>query len=97
VLEEAAESSGTRAPRTVAQFLACAVEPPAPRAVENAVALLEGIGALAAGERLTRLGRHLAALPLPPIAGKMLLYGILFGVLDPVLTVACAQVGAQCS
>jgi hypothetical protein len=39
----------------------------------------------------------LAALPLPPIAGKMLLYGILFGVLDPVLTVACAQVGAQCS
>ncbi len=37
------------------------------------------------------LGRHLAALPLPPRVGKMLLYGVLFGCLDPVLTVACCM------
>ena len=35
--------------------------------------------------------RHLAALPLPPRVGKMLLYGILFEVLDPILTVACCM------
>lgn len=42
-------------------------------------------------ERLTSLGRHLAALPLPPALGKMLLYGVLFSCLDPVLTVACVM------
>ncbi len=40
-------------------------------------------------EALTRLGRHLAALPLPPAAGKLLLYGLLFRCLDPLLTIAC--------
>ena len=33
------------------------------------------------------LGRHLAALPLPPRIGKMLLYGCL----DPILTVTCCM------
>lgn len=42
-------------------------------------------------EALTRLGRHLAALPLPPAAGKLLLYGVLFRCLDPLLTIACGQ------
>ncbi len=42
-------------------------------------------------ERLTLLGRHLAALPLPPRVGKLLLYGVLFRCLDPVLTIACAM------
>lgn len=47
---------------------------------------LQDIGALDDDERLTRLGRHLAALPLPPKVGKMLLFAIMFGVLDPLLT-----------
>lgn len=47
-------------------------------------------GALDESEALTTLGHHLAALPLPPALGKMLLYGCIFGVLDPVLTVACS-------
>ncbi len=51
-----------------------------------------GICMVQAGtEQLTVLGRHLAALPLPPRIGKMLLYGVLFGCLDPVLTVTCAM------
>ncbi|KAK9814740.1 hypothetical protein WJX72_010718 [[Myrmecia] bisecta] len=78
--------------RSVAAFLAKAVEPPADAAVNNAVRLLETIGALEEGtEALTVLGRHLAALPLPPRVGKMLLYGLLFGCLDPILTVACSM------
>ena len=43
------------------------------------------------GEGLTQLGRHLAALPLPPRVGKLILYGVLFRCLDPVLTIACAM------
>ena len=46
-------------------------------------------GALDEEERLTTLGRHLAALPLPPALGKLLLLGVLWGCLDPVLTAAC--------
>lgn len=56
-----------------------------------AIALLEDIGALDAEEELTTMGRHLAALPLSPRIGKLLLYAILFGCLDPILTVACGE------
>lgn len=48
--------------------------------------LAQDIGAFDDAEHLTRLGRHLAALPLPPKVGKMLLLAIMFGVLDPLLT-----------
>ena len=60
-------------------------------APDRTVQLLEDIGALNEREHLTSLGRHLAALPLPPALGKMLLYAVLFGCLDPVLTVACCM------
>lgn len=75
----------------IADFLGQAVEPPLTQAVERALVLLEDIGALDSAERLTGLGRHLAALPLPPALGKMLLYGVLYRCLDPVLTVACCM------
>jgi HrpA-like RNA helicase len=72
------------------EFLAKAVEAPPAASVKNAVQLLENLGALTpVTEALTPLGRHLASLPLPPRVSKMLLYAILFGVLDPILTVAC--------
>ncbi len=77
---------------SVASFLGRAVEPPVEAAVKNALRLLEDIGAIQEGtEALTKLGRHLAALPLPPRVGKMLLFGVMFGCLDPVLTVACCM------
>jgi ATP-dependent RNA helicase DHX36 len=75
---------------STAGFLARAVEPPVPQAIDNAVRLLQDIGALTEEEQLTRLGRHLGELPLHPRVGKMILYAALFGVLDPILTVACA-------
>ena len=81
---------GTRA----AEFLSRAVEPPQGPAVDAAVALLTDIGALSPeDEQLTPLGKHLAALPLHPRVGKMLLFGALLGCLDPVLTVAAAGTG----
>ena len=74
----------------LADFLSKAVEPPPAASVKGAVRLLEEIGALEPQtERLTQLGRNLANLPLPPRLGKMLLYSILFGVLDTLLTIAC--------
>ena len=74
----------------LADFFAKAVEPPAAPSVENAIQLLGNIGALEPRtERLTLLGQNLARLPLPPTLGKMLLYSILFGTLDPLLTIAC--------
>ena len=77
---------------SVAEFLDKAVEPPPSVSVQNAVRLLQDIGAFEApGERLTLLGRHLAALPLPPRIGKMLLYGVLFACLDPILTISCCM------
>eukprot|EP00873_Tetraselmis_striata_P025125 jgi/Tetstr1/445389/TSEL_033175.t1 len=81
---------GASAVSDVREFLHKAVEPPVDKAVSQAVSLLQDIGALDDDERLTRLGRHLAALPLPPKVGKMLLFAIMFGVLDPLLTVACS-------
>ena len=53
--------------------------------------LLEDIGAVDGQQRLTRMGRHLAALPLSPRVGKLLLLSVLFQCLDPMLTVACGE------
>ena len=74
-----------------ASFLARSLEPPDERAVANALSLLEEIGAIETadadeGERLTALGRHLAALPCDPRVGKMLVIGACLGQAD----VACA-------
>jgi ATP-dependent RNA helicase DHX36 len=91
LMEEAAtKAAGDGAvPRSIGEFIAAAVEPPLPQAVSNAVSMLSAIGALTVEEQLTSLGRHLAHLPLNPAIGKLLLYGALFHVLDPILTVAC--------
>jgi len=73
----------------IQDFLGKALEPPAERAVQNAMELLVTIGAMSpATEELTPLGRHLASLPVDPKIGKMLLMGAVFSCLDPVLTIA---------
>ena len=81
--------------QSVAQFLGKALEPPVPQAINAGITLLQEIGAMDADERLTTLGRHLARLPLPPALGKLLLYGLLFRCLSPIITVACA-LGYRC-
>ncbi|KAK6126529.1 hypothetical protein DH2020_039733 [Rehmannia glutinosa] len=74
----------------ISTFLAKALQPPDPLAVENAIELLKTIGALDDREELTPLGRHLSTLPLDPNIGKMLLMGSVFQCLDPALTIAAA-------
>eukprot|EP00958_Prasinococcus_capsulatus_P013992 scaffold1456_cov392-Prasinococcus_capsulatus_cf.AAC.11 len=76
---------------TIEGFLSRAMEAPVANAVANAVHVLQDIGALDQDERLTTLGTHLAALPLHPRVGKMLLFGILFRCLDPILTIAAGS------
>ncbi|XP_028777530.1 DExH-box ATP-dependent RNA helicase DExH1 isoform X2 [Neltuma alba] len=75
---------------TVGSFLAKALQPPDPLAVENAIELLKTIGALDDEEQLTPLGRHLCTIPLDPNIGKMLLMGSIFQCLNPALTIAAA-------
>ncbi|PON63124.1 ATP-dependent RNA helicase DHX [Parasponia andersonii] len=75
---------------TAGSFLAKALQPPDPLAVQNAIELLKTIGALDDMEELTPLGRHLCTLPLDPNIGKMLLMGSIFQCLNPALTIAAA-------
>ncbi|RPB20759.1 P-loop containing nucleoside triphosphate hydrolase protein [Terfezia boudieri ATCC MYA-4762] len=69
----------------VAQFLSEAIEPPTPAAVEASMQQLRMLQALDEAERLTPLGRVLATLPVEPALGKMILLGVIFRCLDPML------------
>lgn len=85
-----------------ATFLMKALDPPAPEAVRAAICNLHQLGAIAtatattgncAGSlqcELTPLGFHLAHIPVEPRVGKMLIFGCIFGVLPPMLTIAAA-------
>eukprot|EP00953_Heterococcus_sp_UTEX-ZZ885_P016083 9063-Heterococcus_DN1.PRE.3 len=42
---------------------------------------------------LTALGYHLATLPVEPRVGKMMLYGAIFGCVEPALTIAASMSG----
>ena len=87
-------------------FLRKAVNPPTTMAIKNALDLLESLGAAESNwnevqdqdepnsdvkTSLTALGYHLATLPVHPRVGKMMIYGALFGVYDPCLTIAAAM------
>lgn len=48
-------------------------------------------GELDVSSELTALGFHLATLPVDPRVGKMMIYGALFGCVDPMLTLASAM------
>ncbi|CBN75205.1 conserved unknown protein [Ectocarpus siliculosus] len=68
--------------------LARALDPPDPKAVQDAVDVLTDLKALGEGAELTPLGWHLAALPCPVQVGKMLIYGAVLGCLSPLLSIA---------
>ncbi|XP_076772317.1 ATP-dependent RNA helicase DHX29 isoform X2 [Arvicanthis niloticus] len=66
-------------------FLSKALDPPQLQVISNAMNLLRKIGACEPNEpKLTPLGQHLAALPVNVKIGKMLLFGAIFGCLEPV-------------
>jgi ATP-dependent helicase HrpA len=64
------------------------VDPPDRRAVADGLALLEELGALDSGGRLTDVGRSLAALPLDPRLARMVVEADRRGVLEEVLVIA---------
>lgn len=66
-------------------FLADAIEPPPPAAVDASVRNLISLEALTTDEKLTALGRLLAKLPVHPSLGKMIVLGVIFRCLDPMI------------
>lgn len=75
----------------VRQFLAEAIEPPDPKAVDSSIENLEALNALTDDEAITPLGRLLSSLPVHPTLGKMIVLGIIFRCLDPMLVLGAAS------
>ncbi|EME77400.1 uncharacterized protein MYCFIDRAFT_168832, partial [Pseudocercospora fijiensis CIRAD86] len=73
---------------SVSSFLAAAIEPPPSNAVEVALENLKAIEALTSDESLTALGAVLSKLPVHPALGKMVLLGIIFRCLDPMIIIS---------
>ncbi|KAI5807037.1 P-loop containing nucleoside triphosphate hydrolase protein, partial [Geopyxis carbonaria] len=72
-------------------FLAAALSPPSPVAVSGALLTLTQMGALtspSATGTLTPLGTHMSLIPADLRCAKLLVYGALFSLLHPCLTIA---------
>ncbi len=76
----------------IREFLAAAIEPPSPEAVDISIKNLEALDALTPEERITPLGRLLASLPVHPSLGKMIVLGVIFRCLDPMVILGAADV-----
>lgn len=74
----------------IRQFLAEALEPPSPTSVDASIVNLQALDALTEEEEITPLGRLLASLPVHPSLGKMIVLGIIFRCLDPMLVLGAA-------
>lgn len=74
----------------IREFLSEAIEPPPPKAVDASVVNLEALDALTSDEKLTPLGRLLATLPVHPSLGKMIVLGVVFRCLDPMLIIGAS-------
>ncbi len=76
----------------IREFLAEAIEPPDPKAVDSSIVNLEALDALTDdGEAITPLGRLLSSLPVHPSLGKMIVLGIIFRCLDPMIILGAAS------
>jgi ATP-dependent RNA helicase DHX36 len=69
----------------IGDFLASSIQPPNPAAVDASVQDLKEIEAITETEDLTPLGKLLASLPVHPSLGKMIVLGVIFRCLDPLL------------
>lgn len=75
----------------VRDFLASAIEPPSPVSVQIAIDELKTLEAITADEQLTPLGRLLSKMPVHPSLGKMIVLGIIFRCLDPIILLGAAS------
>jgi ATP-dependent helicase HrpA len=66
------------------------IDPPDPRLVRDGYRLLEELGAVDGRQRLTRLGRRMAAFPVDPTLSRMLLAARNLGVLPELLVIVSA-------
>ncbi|KAK5791560.1 hypothetical protein VI817_006869 [Penicillium citrinum] len=71
----------------VATFLANTITPPESIAVEGALNFLHRIGAMD-HSTLTALGRYLSMIPADLRCAKLMIYGSIFGCMEPCLTIA---------
>lgn len=71
----------------VATFLENTITPPESTAVEGALGFLHRVGAMD-HNRLTALGRYLSMIPADLRCAKLMIYGSIFGCMDPCLTTA---------
>nr|SZF06516.1 dosage compensation regulator [Psoroptes ovis] len=76
---------------SVSNFLRCALDPPSPKAIDEALASLRIINALDADNELTALGKILAKMPIDPRIGRMVIESILLNVASPIVTIAAAS------
>ncbi|KAG9242683.1 P-loop containing nucleoside triphosphate hydrolase protein [Calycina marina] len=74
----------------IREFLADTIEPPSATAVDVAVKSLKDMQALTEDEAITPLGRLLARLPLHPSLGKLIMLGVIFRCLDPLVILGAA-------
>lgn len=74
----------------VRKFLARAIDPPSVAALDSAIRSLREVEAIDLTERgdLTALGKHMANIPADLRISKMLIFGSVFGCLDPIVTIA---------
>ncbi|KAI9309287.1 P-loop containing nucleoside triphosphate hydrolase protein [Cunninghamella echinulata] len=69
------------------------LERPSMDSIESSIYFLQNLGALDNQEQITSLGKALANLPVDAVIGKMILLGVIFNVVDPILTIiACMSV-----
>ncbi|CAO3662941.1 unnamed protein product [Rhizopus stolonifer] len=69
-------------------FLAQAIDRPSIAALESAIKSLRQVEAIDKEDQLTALGKHMANIPADLRISKMLIFGAVFGCLDPILTIA---------
>jgi ATP-dependent RNA helicase DHX36 len=74
----------------IGEFLAGSIQPPNPAAVDASVQDLKDIEAITETEDLTPLGKLLASLPVHPSLGKMIVLGVIFRCLDPLLVLGAS-------
>ena len=70
----------------IADFLRKGLTPPSELSIKHSIKILRELGAIQEDETLTQLGYYLADIPLNAKYGKMLIFGIFFKCLDPILT-----------